>query len=108
MVHVNANLDLNTSKIIQTGRLNESLHDLCQESLYVTFVARDKHFIDEVWSEEGETFMRVVLPYAEVLSAENIDLLVAEELYKQLDKLQWLDVEAMKKRLEVKIANMAA
>lgn len=106
MVYVNANLDLNTSKIIQTGRLNESLHDLCQESLYVTFVAREKHFIDEAWSEEGEIFMRVVLPYEQVLNTNNVDLLAYKELYKHLDKLLWLDVDMLKKKLESKIENV--
>ena len=103
MVHINANLDLNTNKIVETGRLNDSLHDLCEHSLYVTFVARDIYFIDEVWQEDGETFMRVVLPYQEVLSTNNIDLLAYQQLYKHLDKLDWLDVESIKKRLEKKM-----
>lgn len=107
MVHINANLDLQTNEVIKTDRLFETFYDLNEEEeVRITFVARDRKFLNEAWQEEGETFMRVVLPYREVLSANNIDLLVAEELYKQLDKLKWLDVERMKRRLEGKISKM--
>ncbi len=107
MVHINANLVLQTNEVIKTERLFETFYDLNEEEeVRITFVARDRKFLNEAWQEEGETFMRVVLPYREELSANNIDLLVAEELYKQLDKLKWLDVERMKRRLEGKISKM--
>lgn len=107
MVHINANLDLQTNEVIKTDRLFEAFYDLNEEEeVRITFVARDKEFLNEVWQEEGETFMRVVLPYSEVLSAKNVDLLIAKELYKQLDKVAWLDIESMKKRLEGKMLNL--
>lgn len=106
MVHINANPDLNTSKIIRTGRLNESLHDLCEEPLYITFVARNREFDDAVWKEEEETFMRVVLPYEEVLKADNIDLLITEVLFRRIDEVTWLNTELIKQKLQFKITSM--
>ena len=106
MVYINANLDQNTNKILRTGYLTETLGDLCEETLYVTFVARKKNFIDAAWREENDHFIRVVLPYQEVLQTENINLLASRRLFQQLPLLNWLEVEMIKKRLQAKMAQM--
>lgn len=107
MVHINANLDLKTNEVVETGRLNESLSGLCEEKLYITFVARDRPFHDKAWKKNGAIHMQVVLPYDEVLSTENIDLLIAQKLYEQADKLTWLNVDSIKQKLELKMMEMA-
>ena len=107
MVHTNANLDLKTNEIIRTDRLYEAFYDLCEEeTVRITFVARDTEFLNEAWREDGESFLRVVLPYKEVLSTDNVDLLIAERLYEELDKLEWLDVAVMRQRLKSKMAKI--
>ena len=101
MVSINANLDLKTWKVLDTGRMNEDLADLCDQEFGVTFVARDTEFYNEAWRDKktGKTYIRVVLPYEEVLRTDHIDLLAYQRLYEELDKVTWLDREKMKKKL---------
>ena len=108
MVSVNANLDLKTIEVIDTGRMNEDLADLCEEELGITFIARDSEFYKEAWynEEKGKTYIRVVLPYEEVLNTQNIDRLAYQHLYQQLDQLTWMDFEAMKNKLTTIIARI--
>ena len=106
MVYVNANLDQKTNKVLRTGHLTETLGDLCEETLYVTFVARKKNFIDAAWREENDHFIRVVLPYEEVLKTKNINLLASRSLFQQLPLLNWLEVEVIRERLQAKMAQM--
>ncbi|MEZ5039991.1 MAG: hypothetical protein R2828_08865 [Saprospiraceae bacterium] len=109
MVSINANLDLKTNEVVETGRLNEKFADLCleEETLGITLVARDRPFADKMWKYNGKIYWQVVLPYDEVLSTENIDLLIAQKLYEQADKLTWLDTESIKQKLELKMMEMA-
>ncbi len=106
MVSVNANLDLKSFEVLKTGRLNEALADLCDADLGITFVARDRMFLNEAWQSEGKTFMRVVLPYEEVLTTNDIDLLAFKHLYIHLDRLDWLEKEKMKVKLQKKITQL--
>lgn len=108
MVVVNANLDLKTFEVLDTGRMNDDLANLCDEELGITFFARDSEFYNEAWKNKrtGKSFIRVVLPYEEVLSTNNIDLLAYKHLDQHLDKLKWLDHEAMKKKLGKIIARL--
>ena len=106
MVQINANMDMKTHGIIRTGRLNDHLYDLFDDPLYITFVARKEFFFKEAWQEDGDTFLRVVLPYEEVLNTDNIDLLIMQELYEQLDLIRWFGAEKiklMKMRLKEKM-----
>lgn len=108
MVRVNANLDLKTFQIFDAGHMDEDLADLCQDELGITFVARDSEFYNEAWKNKktGKSFIRVVLPYHEVLSTDNIDLLAYKHLYQHLDKLKWLDSGKMKQKLSNIIAKL--
>jgi hypothetical protein len=107
MVHVNANLELSTYEMLKTGHLIEDLEDLTEDSLYITFIARERPFDNEIRQENGETFMTVVLPYEEVLETRNFDLLAYTYLDKQLDQLHWMDVENMREKLRKKMAAVA-
>lgn len=107
MVHVNANLDLQSYDVLKKGQLVEDLADLSDEELYVTFVARDRYFVTEAFKKEDHTFIRVVLPYDEVLKTDNIDLLAYQHLYQHLDKIHWMDVDSIKQKLEAKILALA-
>ncbi len=102
MVKINANLDLKTNEVVKTGRLNDLLSDLSEEELGITVVARDGFFINAAWQDGNKSYLRLVLPYEEVLSSKNVDLFIAKALYFHLDKLQWMDFVKMKKRLEDK------
>lgn len=106
MVYVNANLDQKTNKLLSTGTLTKKLADLCEAPLYVTYVAREKDFTNEAWREENNHFIRVVLPYEEVLTTNNLDLLAYRYLFRQLHLLDWLDVTEMKRRLTIMMAEL--
>lgn len=106
MVKVNANLDLKTFRILDTGRMNDDLWDLCQEDLGVTFVARDTFFPNEVIFEEGKIYLRIVLPYEEVLKTSNIDLLAYRYLYNRLDDTDLIEKDSIKAKLLAKIERL--
>lgn len=106
MVKVNANLDLKTFKVLDTGRMNEDLWDLCREDLGITFVARDTFFKNEIFLDGEKTYLRVVLPYHEVLSTSNIDLLAYQHLYDRLDEVDLLEKDAIKTKLKIKIEKL--
>jgi len=50
--------------------------------------------------------MQVVLPYREVLEAENANLIAYQQLYKQLDMADWLDTENIKIKLQHKVSEL--
>ena len=108
MVSVNANLDLSTYEVFKKGRMVEDLIDLCDQPFGITFVARDTEFYNEAWRNKktGKTYMRVVLPYEEVLHTDNIDLLAYHRLYEELDKVTWMDKETMKKKVKEIISRL--
>ncbi|MEM8524073.1 MAG: hypothetical protein AAGG68_05505 [Bacteroidota bacterium] len=54
----------------------------------------------------GRSCIRVVLPYEEVLTNQNTDLLIYKQIYQQLDLLDWLDTENIKIKLQHKIAEL--
>lgn len=101
MIHVNANLDLQSFEVLNTSELHNLLHELYTDSeLRITFVARDIEFEQACWQDEGETFVRVILPYYELLQSENIPLLVLENLLEPLSKQEYLDTSELQIRLE--------
>ncbi|MEM9884355.1 MAG: hypothetical protein AAF849_00565 [Bacteroidota bacterium] len=106
MVIVNANMDLKTNACLDTGKLNDALIDLSESNLGITFVAREEDFPNEAWISNGKTYMQVVLPYQEVLDADDANLVAFRQLYKQLDIADWLDTESMKLKLQHKIAEL--
>lgn len=108
MVSVTANLDLLTYEVYKTGNLVEDLYDLHDQPFGIIFVARDTEFYNEAWRNRrtGKTFMQVVLPYEEVLHTDNFDLLAYRRLYEELDKVTWLDKEAMKERVKSMIMRL--
>ncbi|MEL6941985.1 MAG: hypothetical protein AAFO82_04900 [Bacteroidota bacterium] len=107
MVTVNANMDLKTNECLDTGLLNDVLIDLSESNLGITFIAREEEdFPNEAWISNGKTYMQVVLPYQEVLEAENANLIAYQQLYKQLDMADWLDTENIKTKLQHKISEL--
>ncbi len=106
MVKVNGILDLKTKDILDTARLNRQLYDLSEDHLGVIFVAQNRSFDNQAWRDNNHSYLRVVLPYHEVLISDNIDLLVYQTLYDQLDQLEWMDVDSMKFFLKMKMEDL--
>ena len=106
MVYVNANLDEQTKLLLPTGKLTDALGDLCEETLYVTFVARQEDFTNDAWREGDDHFIRVVLPYDAVLKTDNIGLLASQRLLQELHLLSGLDAAGIAERLRGKMTLM--
>lgn len=101
MIHINANVDLNTGELIDTGFLHEQLHELFPEGeLRVIFVARDIEIESEAWQEDEDTFIRVVLPYEELQHAENCPQFIVEHLLSELKKQELIESSELEIRLE--------
>ncbi len=100
MIYVNANLDLKSFRKIKMQELNDLLGNLCKETLYVTFIARKERFETRAFQDEGDSFLKVVVPYDKVLSNENNLPLLLTHLIQNLKLLTWLDHSLLKKRIE--------
>jgi hypothetical protein len=106
MISVTSNVDQSTLRLIDTGFMNKDLSDICDEKLGIIFVARDRFFFNEAWRSKGKTYMRVVLPYEEVLHSKNVELLAYQHLYELLDQVNWMDKESIKAKLLEKIRRL--
>lgn len=105
MVYINANLDLNTFPKLDTQRINDILREISKEDIYVTFFARKENFAPRVHKKKNKYFLSVILPYEEVLENEDNLLLMLTHLHQNVDKLKWLDHQALKKKLAALLAD---
>ncbi len=93
-------MDLKTFPKISTQELNDLLRDLIQETLYITFYARKEKFKPRASRGRGRSYLRVVVPYEEVLKNEDNVPLLLEHLAKNVYRLKWLDHVSLKKEVE--------
>ena len=101
MIHINANVDQRTGDLIDTGFLHGLLHELYPEAeLRIVFVARDLDLESEVWQEDEDMFIRVVLPYEQIQQVESVAPFIIEHLITQLKKQQLFDSSELQLRLE--------
>lgn len=100
MVHVTANVDFESNLKIDTQHLNDLLCDLWEESLYVVFYARKEEFETTAWHESGDNFLRVILPYNEIIEKEDTIPVLLTHLAKSIDQLDWLDYSEFKSCIE--------
>ena len=104
MVHFNANVDLKTLPKVNTHDLNQSLGDICDRPLYITLVAREEAFKTEAWQDNQDSFLRIVLPYKEVLESENTSSLIIRSIMESLEKINWLDIKSIKRKIRSKLS----
>ncbi|MEZ5038493.1 MAG: hypothetical protein R2828_01315 [Saprospiraceae bacterium] len=98
----NKKVDVKTNPIADIDYFEDSLIGW-EDHLYITFVAIEGDHLIDAWSDKEDSFLRIALPYEEVLKG-NARNLMKDYLLRHLDKLSWLDYEAMKIQISEKLA----
>ena len=78
-------------------KLNDLLWNLWEDPLYITFIARKEEFQNRAFRRKGKSYLRVVVPYDEVLKNEDNLPLLLHYLAKNVDRLKWLNHSSLKK-----------
>ncbi|HMQ49894.1 MAG TPA: hypothetical protein PKA00_20770 [Saprospiraceae bacterium] len=108
MIQVTANLDLSSWPKIDTQHMNDLLRYMWDEPLYVIFYARKEPFKGRAWREKEASFLSIILPYEEVLKNDDNLGLMLDHLYQNVDKLKWLDHQALKRKLAALLGDEGA
>lgn len=99
----NKRVDLVTNPAIDTSYFNTLLEGIGGDQLYVTFVAVNDGDTTEVWQEQEESFLWLVLPYDRIVTEDPIPIM-KQYLLESLLLLHWLDVESLQGQVAQKIA----
>lgn len=100
MIQLNANLDLSSGLKINVLPVEELISNLTKEELLVTFFARKEEFKPKASRGKDRHFLRVILPYEEVLNTDDTVPLMLQHLAKNVERLKWLDHVALKEKIE--------
>lgn len=103
MILANGNVDERTHPKVDPAWLMNLIGDLCPINLYISLVARDEEIKPFVRKIEDGIFLRLVLPYDEVLSTEDSKIILIDTLLKELHRLERylgiLGVEELRKKI---------
>lgn len=100
MILVNGNVDVKTHPKINPAWLMNLIGDLSPVNLYISLVARNEDIKTLVRKTKDGIFLRLVLPYEEVIVAEDTKTIVIDTLLKELHRLERyeeVDVEELRK-----------
>ncbi len=106
MITINGNFDVASHPKINLVWINALLKDLTSCNLYITLVARAENTQTNVRKYKSDIFLWLVLPYADILAAENTKAIIIDTLLQELHRLErykdLLDVAALKKEIEMR------
>lgn len=101
MISINGNVDTFSYPKIDFVWINDLLKDLTDSKLYITLVGRKEDTKTRARKYKDEIFFWLVLPYEDLLAAEDTKSIVIDTLLKELHRLErygeMLDVEALRK-----------
>jgi hypothetical protein len=106
MIAVNGNFDLEAYLKINVivGELNDQLIDLCNVKFYITLVASKEKSRTRVHKSKGDIFLWLVLPFDEIIAAEDPKPIIIDTLMAALPRLKrykdLIDIEALKREME--------
>lgn len=99
MISVNGNVDVKTHPKVNPAWLMNLIGDLSPVNLYISLVARNEDIKTLVRKTKDGIFLRLVLPYEDVLAAEDTKFIVIDTLLKELHRLERyeeVDVKALR------------
>jgi hypothetical protein len=106
MITVNGNFDVASHSKINLASINELLKDLSNCNLYITLVARAEKSQTNVRKYKQDIFLWLVLPYADILAAEDTKAIIIDTLLQELHRLDryqdLLDVAALRQEIETR------
>lgn len=101
MISINGNVDTLSYPKIDFVWINDLLKDLTSSELYITLVGRKEDSKTRVRKYKDAIYLWLVLPYGDLLAAEDTKSIVIDTLLKELYRLErygeMLDVEAFRK-----------
>lgn len=100
MIHINANVDVHSHPKVRTWEVQKLITHYIDETLYVTFYARKEAFEPQAFRENGDNFLRVILPYDQILQNDDNTTLMLAHLAQSLEQMEWLDHGCLKRRIE--------
>jgi hypothetical protein len=106
MITINGNFDVASHQKIDLVWINDLLKDLTNCSLYITLVARTEKSLTSVRKYKSDIFLWLVLPYAEILAAEDTKAIIIDTLLNELYRLErykeLLDVAVLKQEIQAR------
>jgi len=106
MITFNGNFDVASHLRIDLVWINDLLKDLTSCNLYVTLVARAEKSQTSVRKYKSDIFLWLVLPYAEILAAEDAKAIVIHTLLNELHRLERykevLDVAVLRQEIQAR------
>lgn len=103
MISINGNVDTFSYPKIDFVWINDLLKDLTVSKLYITLVGRKEDSKTRVRKYQDAIYLWLVLPYENLLAAEDTKTIVIETLLKELHRLErydLVDVEALRKGIQ--------
>jgi hypothetical protein len=106
MILANGNVDEKSHPKVDPVWLMDLLGDLSPINLYISLVARDEEIKTLVRKTKDGIFFRLVLPYAEILAAEDTKAIIIDTLLNELYRLErykeLLDVAALRQEIQAR------
>lgn len=100
MILANGNVDEKTYPKVDPVWLMNLIGDLVPGNLYISLVARNEDIKSLVRKTKDGIFLRVVLPYQDILAAEDTKPIIINTLLKELHRLEqykgMVDVERLR------------
>jgi hypothetical protein len=106
MILANSNVDEKSYPKVDPVWLMDLLGDLSPINLYISLVARDEEIKTLVRKTKDGIFFRLVLPYAEILAAEDTKAIIIDTLLNELYRLErykeLLDVAELRQEIQAR------
>jgi hypothetical protein len=106
MILANGNVDEKTYPKVDPVWLMDLIGDLSPVNLYISLVARDEAIKTLVRKTKEGIFLRLVLPYADIVAAEDTKTIIIDTLLNELHRLEryqdLLDVAALRQKIETR------
>ncbi len=106
MITTNGNFDVASHQKIDLVWINDLLKDLTNCNLYITLVARTEKSLTNVRKYKTDIFLWLVLPYAEILAADDTKAIIIDTLLNELYRLErykeLLDVAELRQEIQAR------
>lgn len=103
MILANGNVDVKTHPKVNPAWLMNLIGDLSPVNLYISLVARNENIKTLVRKTKDGIFLRLVLPYEDVLASEDTKAIVIDTLLQELHRLERyeeVDVKGLRKGIQ--------
>jgi len=106
MILANGNVDEKSYAKVDAAWLMELIGDLTTTNLYISLVARDEAIKPLVRKTKDGIFLRLVLPYQDILAADDTKPLIINALLEELHRLERykgiVDVEVLREGIKAR------